>query len=186
MGHGSKMVKLEKFKTWLGKRGVVILDPTNEWEVVRFKTENGTSVIYSNKRDILTFTGESETAYNAWKSGRSWKPVDRRRKQLRAKKAQLAARDGKRCFIHGAKMNFDELTIEHLFSFSHGGTDNINNLCLACEPCQKELGNLPITKKIELIMRLRREYMKTIIAQPLKLKQFRQEYPTTPDEAENV
>lgn len=155
LGHGGKMVSLEKFKTWLGKRGVVILDPTNEWEEVRFKTDNGTSVIYSNKRGDLTFTGESEAAYDAWRAGKSWKPVDRKRKQLRAKKAKIAARDGKRCFVHNAKMNFDELTIEHLLSFSHGGTDNINNLCLVCEPCNKELGNMPLTKKIELIIERR-------------------------------
>lgn len=159
MGYGSKMVKLEKFKTWLGKRGVVILDPTNEWEVVRFKTENGTSIIYANKREDLTFTGESEAAYDAWKAGKSWKPVDRKRKQLRAKKAKIAARDGKKCFVHNAKMNFDELTIEHLLSFSHGGTDNINNLCLVCEPCNKELGNMPLTKKIELIIERRGQHV---------------------------
>lgn len=157
MGYGSKMAKLEKFKTWLGKRGVVILDPTNEWEEVRFKTDNGTSVIYSNKRGVLTFTGESEAAYTAWKTGKSWKPVDRKRKQLRAKKAKIAARDGKKCFVHNAKMNFDELTIEHLLSFSHGGTDNINNLCLVCEPCNRDLANMPLTKKIELIIARRSE-----------------------------
>ena len=151
------MVKLEKFKTWLSKRGVIILDPTNEWEVVRFKTDNGVSVVYTNKRGTLTFTGESEQAYNAWKAGRSWKPVDRKRKALRAKKAKIAARDGKKCFVHNAKMTFDELTIEHLLSFSHGGTDNINNLALVCDPCNKELGNLPLTKKIEIIIAKRLE-----------------------------
>jgi hypothetical protein len=157
MGPGNKMASLEKFKTWLSKRGVVILDPTNEWEVVRFKTENGVSVVYTNKHGSLTFTGESEAAHNAWKSGRSWKPVDRKRKALRAKKAKLAARDGKRCFVHDAKMTFDELTIEHLLSFSHGGTDNINNLALVCGPCNDELGNMPLTKKIELIIAKRGE-----------------------------
>lgn len=157
MGHVSKMVKLEKFKTWLGKRGVIILDPTNEWEVVRFKTENGVSVVYTNKRGDLTFTGESEVAFNAWQKGRSWKPTDRKRKALRAKKAKIAARDGKKCFVHNAKMNFDELTIEHLLSFSHGGTDNINNLALVCDPCNKDLANMPLTKKIELIIARRAE-----------------------------
>lgn len=157
MGRGIEMVKLEKFKTWLTKRGVVLLDPTNEWEVVRFKTDNGTSVIYTNKRDQLTFTGESEQAFNAWQKGRSWKPVDRKRKSLRAKKAKIAARDGKKCFAHNAKMTFDELTIEHLLSFSHGGTDNMNNLALVCDPCNTELGNLPLTKKIEIILRKRAE-----------------------------
>ena len=155
MGSTTIMATLEKFKTWLGKRGVVILDPTNEWELVRFKTDNGTSVIYTNKRGHLTFTGESEAAHTAWKAGRSWKPVDRKRKALRAKKAKIAARDGKKCFVHNAKMTFDELTIEHLLSFSHGGTDNINNLALVCDPCNKDLANMPLTKKIELIIERR-------------------------------
>lgn len=155
------MDKVEKFKTWLSKRGAVVLDPTNEWEVVRFRTTNGVSVIYTNKRGHLTFTGESEQAHTAWKNGRPWKAVDRKRKALRAKKARIAARDGKRCFVHNEKLNFDDLTIEHLLSFSHGGTDNLNNLCLVCTPCNKLLGNLPLSRKIELIIQ-RRLGLKTL------------------------
>ena len=54
-----------------------------------------------------------------------------------------------------------QLTIEHLLSFSHGGSDNLNNLCLACDECQKLLGNLPLTRKIELIVQ-RRLGLKTL------------------------
>lgn len=139
---------IPKFKTWLEKMGAVVQAPTNEWELVRFKTQNGVSVVYTNSRGRLTFTGESEEAYNRFKAKRNWKAVDRRRKQLRAQKARLAARDGKKCFFCWAVLGFDELTIEHILSVSHGGSDNVNNLCLACEPCNTEIGNLPVTKKM--------------------------------------
>lgn len=155
------MKNAEKFKTWLTKRGAVVLDPTNPWEVVRFRTVNGVSVVYTNKHGHLTFTGESEAAYRAYSNNKVWKAVDRKRRALRAKKSKLATRDGKNCFACLAKLGFDELTIEHILSFSHGGTDNDNNLCLLCSPCNKLLGNKPITRKIELIMQ-RRVGLKTL------------------------
>lgn len=156
------MVQLEKFKHYLNERGAVLQDPTNEWELVRFKTTSGVSIIYTNKRGDLTFTGESEKAYRMFKEGKKWKAINRQRQSLRQKKAKLATRDGKRCFAHGEKMNFDALTIEHMLNFSHGGSDNENNLALVCEPCNKELGNQSITKKMETIWRLRRAYLHKI------------------------
>jgi len=156
-----KLERVAKFKTWLSNSGAVVLDPTNEFEVVRFKTENGVSVVYTGKRGT-TFTGESGEAYDKFKDGKAWKTVNRRRKQLRAKKARLAARDGKRCFAHGQKLNFDDLTIEHLLAFSHGGSDHASNLALVCKPCGEVLGALPVTKKIELIQALRREHLSSL------------------------
>lgn len=164
-----ELTRKKQFQTWLNKMGAEVLDPTNPFEVIRFRTQNGVSVIYTGKKGI-TFTGEAEEAYGAFNRGKKWKAVDRKRKNLRAKKARLAARDGKACFIHGEKMNFDELTIEHILSFSHGGTDNEDNLCLACEPCQKALGNLPITKKIRIIAEKRQEFFEG--AKQTKAKRF--------------
>ena len=63
------MDRVEKFKSWLEKRGAIVVPPTNEWEVVRFKTINGTSVVYTNKHGDLTFTGESAAAHKAWQNG---------------------------------------------------------------------------------------------------------------------
>lgn len=154
-----------KFETWLSKMGAVVQAPTNEYEIIRFRTDNGTSIIYTNKKGHLTFTGDAETAYKKFLNGHSWRTVSRHRKALRAQKATIANRDGKRCFAHGEKLTFDKLTIEHLLSFAHGGSDNLNNLCLVCEPCNKELGNLPITKKIERIMHLRNEYLNRLKAE---------------------
>ena len=155
------LARQDKFKSWLNDQGAVVLDPTNPFELVRFRTENGVSVVYEGKKGI-TFTGESSEAYDKFTDGKKWKTVSRRRKQLRAKKARLAARDGKRCFAHGEKMTFDKLTIEHLLNFSHGGSDHESNLALVCEPCGRLLGNKPITKKIELMQKLRRGYLEKL------------------------
>lgn len=149
------MEKFNNFKKWLTKRGAVVLDPTNPYEVIRFSTPNGVSVVYKRNPGVLTFTGEGEEAWNAYQNNKAWKAVDRKRQNLRAKKARLANRDGKMCFCCTARLGFNELTIEHLLSFSHGGTDNDNNLCLLCQPCNKLLGNLPVTKKINIILEKR-------------------------------
>lgn len=142
------MERLDGFKKWLVKRGAVVLDPTNPWEVVRFKTVNGTSVVYTNKNGHLTFTGESDEAYSAYKANKVWRAVDNKLRNLKQKKAKLANRDGKKCFYHGEAMSFDDLTIEHLLNKSHGGTDHESNLCLACEPCNRTVGNWALTKKM--------------------------------------
>jgi hypothetical protein len=142
------MKDLDKFQKWLRNRGAVVLDPTNQWEVLRFRTGWGVSIIYKNKNGLRTFTGESKKAYAAFQGEGKWKAVDRKRQSLRAKKARLAARDGKKCFFHGERMGFDQLTIEHLLAVSHGGTDHEDNLCLTCEPCNKAVANKPITQKM--------------------------------------
>lgn len=149
-----QLERAQRFKNWLSKMGAVVIDPTNEYELVRFKTDNGVSVIYTGKRGI-TFTGESEEAYDKFTDGKTWKTVTRRRKNLRARKIVLATRDGKKCFAHGNKQTFDQLTIEHLLNFSHGGSDNDNNLALVCSGANSLLGNLPVTKKIDAIIEMR-------------------------------
>lgn len=155
----------EKFKTWLGKQGAEVLVPTNEWEVVRFRTKNGVSVVYTNSRGRLTFTGESEKAHELFEQGKRWKVIDRRRHALTQQKARIAARDGKECWFCAIKYaSLDRYTIEHLLSFSHGGTDNINNLVLACEPCNTTVGNWAVAKKV-----LYREQRRAIVKIDVRL-----------------
>lgn len=42
-------VLLETFKAWIENQGAQIRPPTNEWELLRFKFEGGTHVVYANK-----------------------------------------------------------------------------------------------------------------------------------------
>lgn len=157
------MVNFEKFKTWLGAQGAEVLLSTNMYEVVRFKTSNGVSVIYYGKKGY-TFTGESETAYEMFKEHKRWKVVNRKRQQLHGMKARLASRDGRGCFFCKSYESMSGglmlLTVEHILSVMHGGTDNPNNLALACDDCQKILGVKSVTQKImyrDKVLNLRSE-----------------------------
>lgn len=156
--------ELEKFKNYLTNAGAVVQPSTNPFELVRFKTQNGKSIVYTNKHGIITSfsSDEAHDAYTKFKQNKPLKLVNRKRAQLTARKKNLAIRDGKQCFFCGEKMRIDQLTVEHLLSFSHGGTDNPNNLCLACQPCNKEVGNGSVVSKILFRERKRSEvYVRT-------------------------
>lgn len=147
---------INKFKRWLVKHGAVLLDPTNEYELVRFKTDNGVSIIYTNSKNRPPkMVGESREAYDAFLGNRPWKSIHRDRANLSKKKAGLAVRDGRKCFACWDVLPLDKLTIEHILSFSQGGTDNDYNLCLLCGPCNGLMDNLPVVQKITLIISLR-------------------------------
>lgn len=62
-------LRYDEFVEWLAPQpSVEMLPSTNEWEVVRYRraTAAGTheySIIYRNKKNKLTFTGESAADY---------------------------------------------------------------------------------------------------------------------------
>lgn len=147
--------KLQQFKEWLHNQGAAVLDPTNDYELVRFRNANGIGVVYTGKRGI-TFTGEAAEGWQRFKKGQPWKLITRKRQHLTLRKEELAKRDGLKCFAHGNSMHINALTIEHLLSFSQGGNDNNNNLVLVCDPANKLLANKPLSEKIELIIQMRR------------------------------
>lgn len=71
---------------------------------------------------------------------------------------RLALRDGNQCFF--CEKDPEEcgpLTKEHFLARTHGGTDNINNLILACRDCNTEAAALPVTEKMRLRDRKRQE-----------------------------
>lgn len=142
------MKDLEDFQDFLTEHGAVVIEPSNPWEVIRFKTVNGVSVIYQKKTGALTFTGEGKEAYTAFKLAKPWRAVNVKRQNLKHKKQRLQERDGRGCFFCQIDPGLDKLTIEHLLNLSQGGTNNENNLCLACEPCNTAIGNWPLTKKM--------------------------------------
>lgn len=149
--------ELAKFRAFLEKSGAVLVPPTNQWELVRFRTENGVSIVYTNSRGRLTFTNEAEQAWEKFGRGHGWRSVSRRRQSVTQKKKELAERDGCFCFFCGAAYSVGDLTVEHLLSFSHGGSDNANNLCLACEPCNRKVSNLSVVQKVLMRESLRKQ-----------------------------
>lgn len=145
----------EKFEAFLNERGAQILQPTNEWEVLRFKTKKGVSIIYKNARDGLTFTGESDAAWAAFQKNGPWrgtpakKRISGRDKTLPFFNA-LLNRDGAACFYCGSDTDESNRSIEHLVALAHGGPNHMSNMVLAHRRCNSNAGHLSAMEKIRL------------------------------------
>jgi hypothetical protein len=146
------ILKLDTFKTFLVTHGAQVLEPTNEWEVVRFKNANETSIIYCTKRGGLTFTGNALDAWNAFKSNTAWRaiPATKRQQKSTPDIATIRARDGDECFYCLTYVAVHEESIEHLVELTSGGPNHISNKFLAHVKCNQAVGNLSAPEKIAL------------------------------------
>lgn len=144
----------EKLKTFLKASGAEILEPTNQYEVVRFKTMNGVSVIYTGKRGY-SFTGEAKEAVEAMKKKNTWTIESNGMKKKKKAIAAIIERDGQNCFYCSCKLHkpnsglLPTMTIEHLLSVADGGNNNVSNLVLACKPCNTAVADSPIIEKVK-------------------------------------
>ncbi len=133
--------------------GAEILPITNPFELARFKTVNGVCVIYQNKKGGLSYSNEhAKVAASHFLDGKSWNASKRHQRiQRQSIEGKLLERDGNACFYCGVDFS-EEIppTLEHILSITHGGTNNIANLCLCCEPCNVAAGNLSIVEKLKL------------------------------------
>lgn len=62
-------------------------------------------------------------------------------KQKKSRKQQLITEYGSICFWCGNLLPENQLTIDHLKPKSLGGSNNLENLRLACFPCNNSRGN---------------------------------------------
>jgi hypothetical protein len=144
----------EKFEAFLTERGAQILQPTNEWEVMRFKTSRGTSVVYCNAKGGITPTGESITAWAAFEKNGPWRasPAPKKRQTGREKTLPLfnalLKRDGAGCFYCGIETNEEDRSLEHLVPIAHGGPNHLSNLVLAHRKCNSIAGHKSVMEKI--------------------------------------
>lgn len=164
-----KRGEVKAFSTWLVARGSEILKPSNEWELLRFRTaESDAGVIYKNKSGRLSYVGGADAAMRAYRSGGTWRARGKttRRANVRHKIDALIARDGRRCFFCGGMFPPDgepmadhglALTMEHLLSVTHGGNNHLANLVLAHKRCNERAEHMSIAEKIILRDRLRTE-----------------------------
>jgi len=145
-----------KFEAFLVERGAQILQPTNEWEVLRFKTSRGTSIVYCNARGGITPTGESLKAWEAFEKSGPWRasPAPKKRVSGRDKTAPLVnallRRDGIGCFYCWKETTDCDRSLEHLVSLAHGGPNHLSNLVLAHRKCNSEAGHLSVMEKIRI------------------------------------
>jgi len=150
----NEAIELQRFKDWIVARGAELLAPTNPYEIVRYRNNGATAIIYENKKGRRSFTGGSESAWAAFKEGKDFRFAKRTTSQGGRKRAvivrTLIERDGARCFYCMDPFS-DELppTKEHLVARTAGGPDHIANLFLSCGPCNCEVGHRSAAEKIK-------------------------------------
>ena len=153
--------RIKKFAKWLQQQGAELLPLKGEWELIRFKYNQQTGVLYCNAKGRISFWNDfSEDAWNAYREGKSWnvKKIQKVNRINGSKlKASLAARDGRLCFYCNKLMQADDMSIEHLLSRAAGGTNHMSNLVLAHPKCNQEAHNLPIIEKILLREKMTQE-----------------------------
>lgn len=140
------------FEAFLIQRGAQILQPTNEWEVLRFKSSKGVSIVYRNAKDGLTWTGESADAWNAFTDNQSWRGIKatKQPKNVDSLLRAVLARDGEDCFYCFKPTTEHNRTLEHLVARTHGGPNHLSNLVLAHRKCNANAGHLSAMEKIRL------------------------------------
>lgn len=144
-----------KLQSFLEKGGAQILDPTNPWELARFRTDDGISVIYQNRKGGVSYSNEhAHNAYTAFNDDKKWSAT-KQKDRIKRKTVEelLVERDGATCFFCGTTdftATNGKPTLEHLLSISEGGNNHLSNLVLACETCNKAAGSLPIIEKVKL------------------------------------
>lgn len=144
-----------KFKKFLVNCGGQLLHETNEYEVIRLQIDTGVEILYKKQSGQLTWTTELVKAYMAYKSGGKVKWRGSRKRKVNRKRGPvllqtLFKRDGKKCWFCDTSLNATTATIEHLLNVSNGGNNHINNLTVACSPCNQKARNMCITEKVKL------------------------------------
>lgn len=80
-----------------------------------------------------------------------------RRSKAAILRREIIKRDGDKCWLCGGNLPAHDRTLEHLVAQSNGGTDELHNLAVTHEACNKLLGNLPLSAKLALRDRFRSE-----------------------------
>lgn len=144
-----------KFKKFLVNCGGQLLHETNEYEVIRIQTDKSVEVLYKKASGLLTWPDELIKAYMAYKSGGKVKWRASKKHRVNRKRGPvllqtLFNRDGKKCWFCTKTLTVEAATIEHLLNVSNGGNNHINNLTIACAPCNQKARNMCITEKVLL------------------------------------
>ncbi|PZV06384.1 MAG: hypothetical protein DCF22_23955 [Leptolyngbya sp.] len=104
--------------------------------------------------------------------------------QKNSKRQQLIERHGSCCCWCKKTLSLDELTIEHMNPKSLGGRNNLENLRLACRPCNRSRGNNPfppgysaswedMTEFASLLTNQSNQVYESTIAATTKVQKFR-------------
>ena len=148
----------DAFRSFIVARGSEVLALTNPYEVERFTTPDGVGVIYKDKSGRLSWVGGAKEAFSAYASGATWRAVAKGKRLLSGRSGAviraILERDGSDCFYCGKPLG-DDMTKEHMFSVTQGGTSHIGNLVLAHDRCNKDVGHLSVAEKCRVAMAAR-------------------------------
>ena len=146
---------IEAFKEFIAKNGGEVLAPTNPYEVVRFRGNGVTSIIYRNNRERRTYTGEALAVWEAFEAGKSYRLAEATKREYGPKlhpvDRAIVERDGDNCFFCGEPFTkADPRTREHLVPTTAGGPNHISNMFHAHNSCNTRAGHLSAPEKIRL------------------------------------
>ena len=144
--------KSKTFTGWLAANGAEVLQPTNEWEIVRYRDGAGTAIAYKNARGFLTMTGSMSEAFAAFTGGKPWRAclATKRKNYGSVISRTLRQRDGDRCFFCCMKVEPEDESVEHLVATTHGGPNHLSNFFLAHRRCNADAGHLSAPEKIAI------------------------------------
>jgi len=147
--------KVTSFRAWLTSAGAEVLEPTNEWEMVRFRSGGETSIIYRNAAGGVKYTGAADAAYKAFAGNKPWRalPATQRKRSSPMIRA-IRKRDGDLCFFCHEVVSEETESAEHLVSVTHGGPNHISNMFLAHKVCNAKAGHLSAPEKVKLSIKV--------------------------------
>jgi len=167
---------MTKFMAWLNANGAEIGQPTNPYEVIRYRAywrnthRAGVHIIYAKENGLLTWTGGSLGHFRAFLAGEPMdgaakvpaiaKPADVESEAAKRRR-KLLARDGADCWFCGLALGSDA-TIEHLVPKSKGGGNRLDNYALAHSACNQAAADKPLVEKIALRESLRAKSKETV------------------------
>lgn len=139
---------MPKISEFLSSRGAEVLTPTNEWEMLRFKSGASTGIVYRDAKHNITLTGPAKKAIPAFFGNQAWSAgvATKRTKKLPHTQA-LLQRDGSNCFLCLLPLG-DDMTRDHLAAVAHGGPNHIANMALMHGACNRRAGTMSVMQKI--------------------------------------
>jgi len=147
-------LKVDKFKQYIAQAGATMLESTNEYERIRFNSKNGIGIVYDSKSGH-TLTGAAIIAHEFFERKKQWVAGNNYKAWQRLGVVDnLLRRDGQDCFYCASPLG-DDMTVEHILSKIHGGSDNEANLCLTHVACNRDAGCLPVAEKIKMFFKMR-------------------------------
>lgn len=140
---------VEKFKRYIEQHGGEIQPVTSEYELVRFRGSQ-IGVIYKSGKCSGVYATQARKDY---KAGRDWSGRPTKASKARrngSKKTQLLLRDGDECFYCLQEMRLDEMSVEHLIPTSAKGPHILQNMVLAHQKCNSDMGSKTLIEKLKI------------------------------------